>query len=88
MYGRWSTKASPHPHCVWGAIGALWVQTEREAGPLGYPTSEETRAREGVFLRFGHGTVFHSPATGTYMTTSGEIQNRFVAGGGAEGGLG
>ncbi|MFC8041836.1 GDSL-type esterase/lipase family protein [Paenarthrobacter sp. NPDC057355] len=76
------------PHSVWGAIGALWAQMGREAGPLGYPTSEETRAGEGVFQRFEHGTVFHSPATGTYMTTSGEFQNRFVAGGGAEGELG
>lgn len=76
------------PHSVWGAIGGLWAQTGREAGPLGYPTSEETQAGDGVFQRFEHGTIFHSPATGTYATTSGEIQNRFVAGGGAEGELG
>ncbi|WP_422759325.1 GDSL-type esterase/lipase family protein [Paenarthrobacter sp. C1] len=76
------------PHSVWGAIGSLWAQTGREAGPLGYPITEETRAGEGVFQRFEHGTIFHSPATGTYATTSGDIQNRFVAGGGAEGELG
>lgn len=76
------------PHSVWGAIGSLWAQTGREAGPLGYPITEEIPAGAGVFQRFEHGTIFHSPTTGTHATTNGDIQARFDAAGEAAGELG
>ncbi|KIA73368.1 hypothetical protein ANMWB30_22950 [Arthrobacter sp. MWB30] len=75
-------------HSVWGAIGALWAQTGREAGYLGYPTTDEIPTGNGVYQRFENGTVFHSPTTGTHVMTPGGIETRFNAGGGAAGELG
>lgn len=51
-------------HATGGAIGAYWARTRWEAGPLGFPTSEEYAVSGGVEQRFQGGTVRWSSSTG------------------------
>lgn len=59
-------------HAVWGFIRSRWAALGAERGVLGYPTTSETAARDGVgrfndFLgRGGKGSVYWHPTTGAH----------------------
>ncbi|WP_448615673.1 LGFP repeat-containing protein [Modestobacter sp. URMC 112] len=65
---------------VHGWIGDLWA---RKSGALGYPTSDEQRAPDGVgvFQTFQGGVVYSSPATGAHEV-HGSIGQKWAALGG------
>lgn len=56
-------------HLSLGAIRSAWGSTGYEAGPLGYPTSDELRISGGVYQRYQGGAVYWSPATGAHAVT-------------------
>ncbi|MDP9886355.1 L,D-peptidoglycan transpeptidase YkuD (ErfK/YbiS/YcfS/YnhG family) [Sinomonas atrocyanea] len=60
----WSPAAGAHPSL--GAIRTAWARTGYEAGPLGYPTSDELRVGTGVYQRYQGGALYWSPATGAH----------------------
>ncbi|HEV7689160.1 MAG TPA: GH25 family lysozyme, partial [Acidimicrobiia bacterium] len=77
-------------HLVYGAIRQAWVASGREAGPLGYPTSDETAVGDGVgrYNDFSKvGSVVWSPATGAHLVY-GLIREAWVASGREAGPLG
>lgn len=51
---------------VHGAIRDLWIELGKEQSRLGYPTSDETRAADGVgrYNNFQYGAIVWDPATG------------------------
>lgn len=54
-------------HAVWGAIFQKWAQLNWENGPMGYPTTDETKTPDGIG-RFNHfekgGSIYWTPDTG------------------------
>lgn len=58
---------------VGGAIRDKWGETGWETGYLGYPTSDETIAPDGVgrFNSFEHGMIYWSPSTGAHPVSGG-----------------
>ncbi|MGY2080220.1 N-acetylmuramoyl-L-alanine amidase [Modestobacter sp. SYSU DS0657] len=51
---------------VRGWVGDRWAALGREAGVLGFPTSEEKPAVGGVFQEFQRGVVYSSASTGAH----------------------
>jgi hypothetical protein len=68
-------------HEVHGAIRTKWATTGWERGPLGYPTTDETRTPDGVG-RYNHfskaGSIYWTPATGAHEL-HGAIRAAWVA---------
>jgi hypothetical protein len=59
----WSPNAGAH--AVLGPIRDEWLDRGGEAGELGYPTSDETQARDGSrLMRFQRGTITWNERTG------------------------
>ena len=58
-------------HAVWGAIHEQWSRLGWEAGPIGYPTTDETATPDGVG-RFNHfdkaSSIYWTPQTGAHGT--------------------
>ena len=59
---------SPSTGTRWviGAVLERYAATGWEAGPLGYPTTDEIRLAGGAFSGFEGGAVYWSPATGAH----------------------
>ncbi|MFP5218320.1 MAG: N-acetylmuramoyl-L-alanine amidase [Actinomycetes bacterium] len=53
---------------VLGSIRHRWAQLRWEAGPLGFPTTDELRTPDGVgrYNHFQRGSVYWSPTTGAW----------------------
>ncbi|MCX5741461.1 MAG: hypothetical protein NT062_03065 [Proteobacteria bacterium] len=71
---------------VHGVIHDTWKQLGAEAGLLGYPTSDELTATDGVgrYSEFEHGSMYWTPAVGAFEV-HGRIRDAWRADG-AEGG--
>ncbi|GAA2337028.1 PQQ-dependent sugar dehydrogenase [Saccharopolyspora halophila] len=56
-------------HAVWGDIRVKWADLGWERGPMGYPTTDETRTPDGVG-RFNHfskaASIYWTPGTGAH----------------------
>ncbi|KHF44425.1 MAG: PQQ-dependent sugar dehydrogenase [Saccharomonospora viridis] len=56
-------------HAVWGEIRKRWAALRWERGPLGYPTTDESRTPDGIG-RYNHfskgGSVYWTPRTGAH----------------------
>nr|WP_167110943.1 PQQ-dependent sugar dehydrogenase [Amycolatopsis viridis] len=56
-------------HAIWGVIRQKWAEHGWEAGPLGYPVTDELSTPDGVG-RFNHfsreGSVYWTPANGAH----------------------
>ncbi|NIH78390.1 choice-of-anchor D domain-containing protein [Amycolatopsis viridis] len=67
-------------HNIWGAIRQVWQQTGWEAGPLGYPATDELVAPDGTG-RFNHfsksASIYWSPSTGAHELY-GAIRDRWA----------
>lgn len=66
---------------VWGAIHAKWEQLGWEAGPMGYPTTDELITPDGVghYNHFGKAaSIYWTPATGAHGIW-GAIRQRWAA---------
>lgn len=65
---------------VHGAIRDRWGQVGWEAGPLGFPTTNETGTPDGVgrFNHFQGGSIYFSPRTGA-QPVQGAIRARWAA---------
>ncbi|WP_432493120.1 excalibur calcium-binding domain-containing protein [Kineococcus gypseus] len=63
---RWSPPSGSWD--VHGDILAAWERTGREAGPLGSPTTDETRTPDGrgAYNVFQGGSIYWSPATAAH----------------------
>ncbi len=63
----WTPATSAHE--VHGAIRAEWAATGWERGPVGYPTTDETRTPDGIG-RYNHfsknGSIYWTPATNAH----------------------
>jgi uncharacterized protein with LGFP repeats len=72
-----------------GAIGARWVTEGREAGYLGYPSTDMGcgMVRSGCGQQFQNGSIYWSPATGA-QATSGAIRTFWMNQGWERGVLG
>lgn len=83
----WSSSTGAHD--VRGSIRQAWVQTGREAGPLGYPRTGELVAPDGVgrLSEFAGGTVTWHPTHGAHAVQGG-IGNHWRALGGLRSFLG
>ncbi|GAB2956619.1 PQQ-dependent sugar dehydrogenase [Amycolatopsis acidiphila] len=68
-------------HGVWGAIRGTWQATGWEAGPAGYPTTDELTTPDGVG-RYNHfskaASIYWSPGTGAHEVY-GAIRARWSA---------
>ena len=65
-------------HAVVGSIRDAWARNRWEAGPLGYPTTDELPTPDGAgrFNHFQRGSVYWSPATPASAVT-GSIRQRW-----------
>ncbi|MGY1706294.1 N-acetylmuramoyl-L-alanine amidase [Geodermatophilus sp. SYSU D00697] len=81
----WS--AATGARAVVGSIHDTWLGTGGLAGPLGYPTTSDTPAPGGAYVRFQGGDVYWSPSTGTRVVRNG-ILAAYRASGGPTGPLG
>lgn len=76
-------------HVVRGEIRELWREFNWEAGPLGYPLTDETVAPDGVG-RFGHfegGSIYWTAETGAHEVR-GAIRDKWIEMGAEAGPLG
>ncbi|MFB9378742.1 LGFP repeat-containing protein [Kineococcus gynurae] len=81
----WSPATSAHH--VRGAIRDRWAGSGWEAGPLGFPTTDEAPVAGGAFSVFENGSIYWSPATGARIVTE-PIRLAWLNAGGPEGNLG
>jgi uncharacterized protein with LGFP repeats len=72
---------------VLGSIRDTWQTAGGTTGFLGFPTTSDTGAGNGAFVRFQGGDVYWSPTTGTRIVR-GNILDAYRAAGGPTGGLG
>jgi uncharacterized protein with LGFP repeats len=72
---------------VLGSIRDTWLAAGGPTGFLGFPTTSDTPAGTGAFVRFQGGEVLWSPTTGTRIVR-GNILDAYRAAGGPTGGLG
>jgi uncharacterized protein with LGFP repeats/GH25 family lysozyme M1 (1,4-beta-N-acetylmuramidase) len=56
-------------HTVQGAIRQVWASSGWEAGPLGYPVTDELPTPDGIgrFTHFEHGSIYWTPGTGAHI---------------------
>ncbi|MGY1682445.1 N-acetylmuramoyl-L-alanine amidase [Geodermatophilus sp. SYSU D01176] len=81
----WS--ATTGARIVMGSIRDTWLAAGGTSGFLGFPTTSDTPAGKGAFVRFQGGDVYWSPTTGTRIVR-GDILAAYRAVGGATGWLG
>ncbi|MGY3564794.1 Ig-like domain-containing protein [Sinomonas sp. RB5] len=86
----WSPKTGAHS--IQGAIRAKWAEKGWERGPLGYPTTDESKTPDGVgrynhFNGSGGASIFWSPTTGAH-SIRGAIRAEWAASGWEHGPLG
>jgi hypothetical protein len=83
----WSAQAGAFE--VHGAIRDTWAELGWEAGPLGYPVSNETKTPDsaGRFSVFQHGSIYWSPQTGAHEVR-GAIRDKYAQVGWEAGALG
>ncbi|QXG77175.1 family 43 glycosylhydrolase [Modestobacter sp. L9-4] len=74
----WS--AATGTHVVRGLIRSAWAASGWQAGPLGYPTTDELPLRNGAVTHFQGGSVYWSPATGAHVVR-GAIRDVWAASG-------
>ncbi|MET3923390.1 choice-of-anchor D domain-containing protein [Arthrobacter sp. UYEF20] len=79
-------------HTVYGAIRAKWASQGWEAGPLGYPTTNQKNSPDGVgrynhFNGLGGASIYWSPATGAH-SVQGLIRAKWASQGWETGPLG
>ena len=76
-------------HEVHGSIRAAWGTAGWENGPLGYPTTDETRTptRPGAYNHFAGGSVYWSPSTGAHPVV-GALRDAWARSGWEQGCLG
>jgi hypothetical protein len=74
---------------VHGAIRDKWRDLSWEAGPLGYPVSNETKTPDNVgrFSVFQHGSIYWTPQTGAHEVR-GAIRDKYMQTGWETGPLG
>ncbi|SDL60579.1 Uncharacterized conserved protein, contains LGFP repeats [Geodermatophilus siccatus] len=72
---------------VLGSIRDTWLAAGGPTGFLGFPTTSDTPAGTGAYVRFQGGEVLWSPTTGTRIVR-GDILDAYRAAGGPTGGLG
>ncbi|MCF6746704.1 DNRLRE domain-containing protein [Blastococcus sp. KM273128] len=60
----WSPSSGAH--VVRGAIRDKWMELGAEAGPLGFPTTDDVCPPGGCYNHFAGGSVYWSPATGAH----------------------
>src|SRR5690606_30198499 len=62
----WTPQTGAHE--VHGAIRDKWAETGWEAGPLGYPTTDESKTPDGVgrFNHFQNGSIYWTSETGAH----------------------
>jgi hypothetical protein len=74
---------------VHGAIRDKWRDLNWEAGPLGYPISNETKTPDNVgrFSVFQHGSIYWTPITGAHEVR-GAIRDKYMETGWEAGPLG
>ncbi len=72
---------------IHGAVGAKWVATSGQDGPLGFPTSNVVTVNGAEWSSFEHGSVVWSALTGAH-TVAGEIDLAWRRLGGPGGPLG
>ncbi|MGY1690052.1 N-acetylmuramoyl-L-alanine amidase [Geodermatophilus sp. SYSU D01105] len=74
---------------VRGSILTTWLAWGGAGGALGFPTTSDAKTPEGkgYFVRFQHGGVYYSAATGTRVVLGG-IHDTWLAKGGTSGVLG
>jgi hypothetical protein len=74
---------------VHGAIRDKWRDLNWEAGPLGYPLSNETKTPDGIgrFSVFQHGSIYWKPQTGAHEVR-GAIRDKYMQTGWEAGPLG
>ena len=70
-----------------GSIRETWLAAGGPTGFLGFPTTSDTPAGTGAYVRFQGGEVLWSPTTGTRIVR-GDILDAYRAAGGPTGGLG
>lgn len=80
---------SPCPYTVTGDILGQWDELQREKGPLGCPTMNQspTADQKGQFANFQHGAIYWSEATGAHVV-SGDILTEWDRNGRESGPLG
>lgn len=63
-------------HAVWGKILQRWAGLGWEAGPLGFPTTDELRTPDGVgrFTSFQKGAIYWTPTTGAHPVVGAILQ--------------
>ena len=71
--GSLYSSATTAPQVVTGAISARWAERSWEAGPLGYPTSDQRCGLRngGCYQVFQGGAMYWSPATGAHALDGG-----------------
>jgi uncharacterized protein with LGFP repeats len=76
----WSSATGAHS--IQGSIKDRWVALNKEAGPLGYPTTDETSTptKPGRYNHFAgaNGSIYWSPSTGAHAV-QGPIKQRWAA---------
>ncbi|WP_100497666.1 N-acetylmuramoyl-L-alanine amidase [Geodermatophilus chilensis] len=72
---------------VLGSIRDTWLAAGGPTGFLGFPTTSDTPAGKGAYVRFQGGEVLWSPTTGTHIVR-GNILDAYRTAGGPTGGLG
>ncbi|MDP9428850.1 MAG: hypothetical protein M3Q47_08240, partial [Actinomycetota bacterium] len=72
---------------VVGSIRDTWLAAGGTSGFFGFPTTSDTPAGKGAFVRFQGGDVYWSPTTGTRIVR-GNILDAYLAAGGPTGWLG
>jgi uncharacterized protein with LGFP repeats len=82
-------------HAVWGAIRDTWAKLGWEAGPLGYPVTDELGVKGGRYNDFLGGGTVRSPGASVYWSSAtgavsvrGPIREAWLDNGGATGRLG
>lgn len=82
----WSPQTDAHS--IGGAIRDKWAEKGWEAGPLGYPVSDEVEIRDGGRLNhFTGGSIYWSPSAGAHPVW-GDIRDQWAARGWENGDLG
>jgi uncharacterized protein with LGFP repeats len=74
----WSPASGVHP--VEGSIRTLWASMGWERSALGYPTSDEQVAPDGLtrYSSFQNGVIYRNPATGAHAV-QGAIAREYAA---------
>jgi uncharacterized protein with LGFP repeats len=89
QHGAIFTHAGTGPHEVHDKIWVTYRSLNAAAGPLGYPTSNQTAVSDGIgqYNHFQHGAIFWSPASGSHAVVD-PFYGVWMKGGSSRGRLG